>query len=67
MDTNDDLLTIGDIIDIVRVTRRTIYRWIATKGLPAVKIGKTIRINRVAFEKWLEERNEYKSTAERSE
>ena len=31
MDTNDDLLTIGDIIDIVRVTRRKIYRWIATK------------------------------------
>jgi excisionase family DNA binding protein len=66
MDTNDDLLTIRDIIDIMSVTRMTVYRWIATKGLPAVKIGKTIRINRVAFEKWLEERNEYKD-AERSE
>ena len=66
MNINDELLTVREIIDGMRVSKPTVYRWIKTKGLPIVKIGKVIRIRREDFEKWIEERNEYKD-AERSE
>ena len=49
----DQLLTINDITKILKVSRLTIYRYIKAGKLPAYKMGRDYRINKVEFEKYL--------------
>jgi excisionase family DNA binding protein len=45
------LYTIEEITDILKVTRRTIYKYIKNGSLKAIKIGKYWRIKRVDLQK----------------
>ena len=46
----DDLLTIKETAALMKVTDRTIRRWIADGRLDASKIARTVRIRRNALE-----------------
>jgi excisionase family DNA binding protein len=39
-------LTIREVGDLLRVSERTVRRWVGTGDLPAVKIGRSVRIRR---------------------
>jgi excisionase family DNA binding protein len=51
----DDLLTIDEVIAILRVSRAAFYRWRRRgTGPPSVRLpGGAVRIRRAALEKWL--------------
>ena len=40
----DELLTVPEVADRLRMTSMTIYRWIEDGKLPAIQIGKHYRI-----------------------
>ena len=41
-----EYLTVKDAAGIIRVSERTILRWLQDGSLPAVRIGRTIRFNK---------------------
>ncbi len=43
-DTTTELLTIKDVAALVRVSEKTVRRWIETRELPAAKLGNQWRI-----------------------
>jgi excisionase family DNA binding protein len=46
-------LTTDEVIDILRVNTRTLYRLIRSSGLPAVRVGRQWRFRRSDLEGWL--------------
>jgi excisionase family DNA binding protein len=46
-------LTTEEVIGILRVNARTLYRLIRTGGLPAVRVGRQWRFRRSDLEDWL--------------
>ncbi len=53
--SNHDTLTIGEVAEMHRVSRRTVERWIANGDLPALKLpGGLVRITQEAAEALLE-------------
>jgi excisionase family DNA binding protein len=59
--TDHDLLTVDDVMVYLRVTRRTVYRWIAAREIPAIQAGRQWRFPRQAFEAWLKRRPDVSS------
>lgn len=51
------LYTIKEIAGILKVTERTIYNYIMTGSLPAIKIGKNWRVKHIDLEQFLEDRS----------
>jgi excisionase family DNA binding protein len=49
------LLTVPEVAALLRIGRNTAYGLIATKQLPHVRIGRTLRVPRSALERWLAE------------
>ena len=56
MNTRDDLLTRDDVLDLLTVTRTTLYRMMKSDGFPLpIKIGEqSLRWNRGEIDAWLE-------------
>jgi len=50
----EKLLTINEIIEILKVSKLTIYRYIKAGKLPAYKVGRDYRIKQSEFQKFLE-------------
>ena len=50
----DELMTVPEVAERVRVTTMTIYRWIEDGKLPAMQIGKHYRIRSADLENMLE-------------
>lgn len=50
----EKLLSVNDIIETLKVSKLTIYRYIKAGKLPAYKIGRDYRIKQKDFEKLLE-------------
>ena len=48
----NDLLTVIEVMNYLKVSRGTVQRWCRSKELPAVKIGKEFRIRRSDLENW---------------
>jgi len=46
-------LTTEEVIGILRVNARTLYRLIRTNGLPAMRVGRQWRFRRSDLEGWL--------------
>jgi excisionase family DNA binding protein len=55
------LLRIPEVMSMLGVGRTKIYELIATGELPVVRVGRAVRISRVAIEKWVEERQQHDS------
>ncbi|MCR3905560.1 MAG: helix-turn-helix domain-containing protein [Tenericutes bacterium] len=52
--TEFKLYTIDEVAGILKVTQRTIYNYIKSGTLKAIKIGKYWRINHVDLERFLQ-------------
>jgi excisionase family DNA binding protein len=50
----DELLTVPEVAERLRVRTMTIYRWIEDGKLPAMQVGKHYRIRTVDLEAMLE-------------
>jgi excisionase family DNA binding protein len=48
--------TLREVAEKLRVSRRTVYRWVQAKELPAYKLGGEFRITERDLEKFLEAR-----------
>ncbi len=50
----DDILTIDDVAKILKVNKRTVYRWVETGDLKVARIGrKTYRVFESDLKKFL--------------
>ena len=48
-------MTITDLAGYLKVTRRTIYEWLKSKKIPAVKLVGQWRFKKDRIDQWLEE------------
>lgn len=54
---NSGLMTIGDLANYLKVTRRTIYEWVKHNKIPAVKLIGQWRFKRDKIDAWLENKS----------
>lgn len=60
----DDILTIKEVADYLKLTERTLYRLVQEGKLPGFKVGSSWRFKRVDIERWIEDQKELVSKAE---
>jgi excisionase family DNA binding protein len=48
-------LTVADLCEVLGIGRTLAYQLIAERTIPAVRIGRAIRVRKADVEKWLEE------------
>ena len=53
MSGKNDLLRVSEVAVLMGVTPGRIYQLVATRTLPAVRMGRSIRIPRRAWDLWL--------------
>ncbi|MFC1557936.1 helix-turn-helix domain-containing protein [candidate division KSB1 bacterium] len=53
---NENILTIRDTADYLKMSSATIYKLILTGDLPAAKVGNKWRIRRTRLEEWMDEK-----------
>ena len=58
MTNEEPLLTVAEVAAIVRAHPVRVYAMCADGTIPAIRIGKRVRIPRAAFSRWLEALNE---------
>ncbi|MGH3440630.1 MAG: helix-turn-helix domain-containing protein [Nitriliruptorales bacterium] len=51
----DELLTVAEVAELLRVSTMTVYRLIRTGDLPAVRVGRNYRVRRPDLEAYLEQ------------
>ena len=51
-DPLEPLLTIPDVSQLLKVSRRMVYHLI-DQGLPTIKLGKSVRVHPGEFRRWL--------------
>ena len=54
---NSALMTIEDLAEYLKVTRRTIYDWLKHNKIPAVKLIGQWRFKRDKIDAWIEDRS----------
>ena len=52
-----NLMTIEDLADYLKVTRRTIYEWLKQNKIPAVKLIGQWRFRKDKIDDWIETRS----------
>ncbi|MCM8795855.1 MAG: helix-turn-helix domain-containing protein [Candidatus Omnitrophica bacterium] len=56
MNNTQQLMTIEELADYLKVTRRTIYEWLKTHKIPAIKLIGQWRFKKDKIDAWLEKR-----------
>lgn len=56
MDNEALLMTVPEAAKLLRIGRNHAYELVATGEIPAIRLGRTIRVPRHALEQWLEAR-----------
>ncbi len=51
---DDEILTLKQVADFLKVSERTIYRLAAAKKIPAFKVGGTWRFSRAELDQWIQ-------------
>lgn len=51
---SENLMTIEDLADYLKVTRRTIYDWLKHNKIPAIKLVGQWRFKKDKIDQWLE-------------
>jgi excisionase family DNA binding protein len=51
--SEDEILTIKQVAEFLKVTERTIYRLAAAKKIPAFKVGGMWRFSRIDIDSWI--------------
>jgi excisionase family DNA binding protein len=52
---NKEWLTVADLCEVLGIGRTLAYQLIAERTIPAVRIGRAIRVRKADIEEWLEE------------
>ena len=55
MDTQHEFLKVPEVAKELRIARSRAYEMVADGIIPAVKIGRSVRVSRKELEHWLEE------------
>lgn len=55
MDTQHQFLKVPEVAEELRIARSRAYELVANGTIPAVKIGRSVRVSRKELERWLEE------------
>lgn len=51
---NNELMTIDEVADYLRVKKRTVYEWVKNKKIPAIKTVGQWRFKKDKIDEWLE-------------
>jgi excisionase family DNA binding protein len=54
---NDQLMTIKEVADFLRISTISAYSWVRDGKLPAIRIGKEWRVRTRDLDEWLEVRS----------
>jgi excisionase family DNA binding protein len=55
MDAQQQFLKVPEVAEELRIARSRAYELVANGTIPAVKIGRSVRVSRKELERWLEE------------
>ncbi len=55
MDTKHEYLKVPEVAQVLRIARSRAYEMVADGTIPAVKIGRSVRVPRKELERWLKE------------
>src|SRR5436305_10767769 len=50
----DEFLTVGDVAETLKLNQQTVRNWIDRGELPAIRVGRRVRIRRSDFERLVE-------------
>ena len=53
----DEILTIKEMADYLKVSERTVYRLASGRKIPAFKVGNAWRFRREEIERWIEQQS----------
>lgn len=56
---NNELMTMEDLAEYLKVTRRTIYDWLKHNKIPALKLVGQWRFKKNKIDEWLEEQSRH--------
>ena len=62
----DDIMTVREVADFLKVTERTIYRLTAENLIPSFKVGGSWRFRRTDLVRWMSEQADRAASADRS-
>jgi excisionase family DNA binding protein len=54
-DPEDDFLTVADVAELLKLNQQTVRNWIDQGSLPALRVGRRVRIRRSDLNRLLEE------------
>jgi excisionase family DNA binding protein len=54
-DLDESFLTVAEVAEILKLNQQTVRNWIDQGSLPAVRVGRRVRIKRSDFERVLED------------
>jgi excisionase family DNA binding protein len=54
----DELLTIEDLSEKLKVSKSTVYRWVQYDFIPHIKLGGSVRFDEKSVWKWLRDREQ---------
>ncbi len=63
---SDEIMTVREVADFLKVTERTIYRLAAENQIPSFKVGGSWRFRRTDLAKWMSEQADRAASAERT-
>ncbi len=52
---DDDILTIKEVAEYLKLTERTLYRLVQEGQVPGFKVGNSWRFKRADIERWIED------------
>lgn len=50
----DELLTVSEVAEVMRVSKMTVYRLVHSGELPAIQVGRSYRVPQRALEEYLD-------------
>jgi excisionase family DNA binding protein len=57
----DNILTIREVAEFLKLTEKTVYRLVSEDKLPAFKVGGSWRFRRIGIEKWIKQQEKQQS------
>jgi excisionase family DNA binding protein len=57
MDESHEYLKVPEVAEVLRISRSRAYELVSGGEIPAVKIGRSVRVSRKELDRWLEEQS----------
>jgi excisionase family DNA binding protein len=51
---HNEWLKVPEVAEVLRIARSRAYEWVANGEIPAVRIGRSVRVSRKELDHWLE-------------